>query len=172
MTTFTLDAGPIVLDELRETDLDAVFAMIGDREHFRYFPSPYTRADAAAWIERQRERYRADGFGLWAIRRKETGEFLGDAGPIRRTIDGVPEVEVGWHLLRRHTGRGYATMAGGAAARWAFATLGVPRVVSLVRPENEPSRRVAERLGMVPTGETLHANLVHLVYVLEAPKSA
>lgn len=157
------------LDELTPADLPALFEMLGDREHFRYFPKPFTRDDAADWIEKCRARYRADGCGMWAVRLRDTGELVGDAGPMVRSVDGVPEVELGWHLLRRHTGHGYATEAARAAARWAFATLRPPRVIALVRPENGPSRAVAERLGMRAERTTLHAELVHLVYALPAP---
>lgn len=168
-TPFSLETFRLVLDELRDGDLDAIAEMLLDREHFRYFPHPFTREDAARWIARWQERYRADGLGLWAVRLRETGELVGDAGALRRPLDGVPEVELGWHLLRRHAGRGYATEAAAAVARWAFATLGVPRVIALVRAENAPSRAVAERLGMVAERTTVHADLPHLVYVLERP---
>jgi RimJ/RimL family protein N-acetyltransferase len=166
---FSLFTERLVLDELTDADRDAVFAMLGDREHFRFFPQAFTRADAATWIERCRERYRRDGCGFWAVRLRSTGELVGDAGPCLRTVDGVPEVELGWHLLRRHSGHGFATEAAAAAARWAFATLRAPRAIALIRPENLPSRAVAERLGMAAERTTLHADLPHLVYVLPAP---
>ena len=148
-------------------DLDALHAILGDAEMMRYYPAPFTREQARAWIVDNLRRYRDDGFGLWVMESKETGEFLGNCGPAVRFPGGVREVEVGWHVHRDHQRQGYATEAGAACCRWVFEVLGRDRVISLVRPENVPSRRVAEKLGMEVEKEVIYGStnpLPHLVY--------
>ena len=72
--------------------------------------------------------------------------------------------EVGWLLHRKFWKRGYATEAATRIRRYAENTLGYAEVISLVRPENEPSQAVARRIGMHVIGETLFASLPHLVF--------
>ena len=100
-----------------------------------------------ARIERQLERYEHDGFGLLAIEDRATGEVIGDCGPTVQEADGEPYVELGWHVLASRQRQGIATEAGRACRDAAFAVLDEPFPISLIRPENVPSRRVAEKLG-------------------------
>ena len=87
------------------------------------------------------------GFAHWAIELRDTGEFIGRAGPWRP--ESWPALEVGWTIDPRHQGRGYATEAGRVALRCAWEDLGADRVISLVRPGNAASAAVARKLGGV-----------------------
>jgi hypothetical protein len=44
---------------------------------------------------------------------------------------------------------GFATEAAKAARDWLFERFPLPRAASFIRPDNHPSKRVAERLGAV-----------------------
>ena len=73
---------------------------------------------------------------------------------------------MGWALRREFWGRGYATEAARVALDYAFTELGQPRVISLIRPENDRSIAVAARLGMTRHGETdLNGNAA-LIYAI------
>ena len=148
-------------------DLDPLLEILGDAETMRFYPAPFTRDRTRAWIERNQQRYAEDGFGLWAVEDRRTGEFVGDCGPTWQPVDDVPYVEIGWHVRRDLWGRGIAPEAGVACRGWAFANLDVERLISLIRPENLQSRRVAEKLGMTVWRETIHSDLPHLVYAIE-----
>lgn len=144
----TLETPRLTLNLLREDDADALSAVLGDAHSMRYYPAPLTLDDTRAWIGRQLASYAEHGHGLWAVRLNTTGELIGDTGLIVQDIDGVREIEVAWHIHPAHQRRGYATEAGTASVTYAFQTLGLPHVISLIRPENLPSQRVAEKLGM------------------------
>ena len=118
------------------------------------------------WIDRNRQRYREDGFGLWGLVLKETGDLVGDTGLTIQTVDGEDLVEVGWHVHRGMQRRGLATEAGRASVDHGFGALGLDRIISLIRPENVPSWRVAEKLGMTVWKETDRAHYRHRVYLL------
>ena len=90
--------------------------------------------------------WREHGFGFWMVEWRDSGDFLGEAG--LQHFDGGSEVEVGYYLTRRAWGRGVATEAGAAALEFGFRTLGLERIVAVVRPENEGSKRVLTKLGL------------------------
>ena len=108
-----------------------------------------------------------DGVGLWALVLKATGEMVGDCGIIRQEIEGESLYEIGYHLRRDLWGQGLATEAATACRDWGFAHLGVNRLISLIRPENVPSQRVAERNGMTIWKEIEWRGLRHYVYAIE-----
>jgi [ribosomal protein S5]-alanine N-acetyltransferase len=151
------------------SDVEAMLAVLGDRESMRFYPAPFDREATLAWIDRQLERYERDGYGLLAIEDRATGEVIGDCGPTVQEADGGTYVELGWHVLASRQRRGIATEAGAACRDAAFAELGTPFVISLIRPENTPSRRVATKLGFDIWRGTIRAGWGHLIYRLDRP---
>lgn len=98
---------------------------------------------------------------------KSAGELIGDCGLTKQNVDGHDEVEIGYHVRRDHWGRGYATEAARACRDYGFAHLPVERLISLIRPENIPSRRVVEKNGMKIWKETMWRGIHHYVYAFE-----
>jgi RimJ/RimL family protein N-acetyltransferase len=154
------------LRRFRPEDADAVFAIIGDRVAMQFYPKTFGREDAKQWIVRNQRRYRDDGYGLFAVTLKDSEEVIGDCGIIKQNIEGETAMEVGYHFRRDQWGHGYATEAARACMELAFETFGADKVISLIRPENVPSRRVAERNGMKLEREVVHYGLPHLVYAM------
>lgn len=151
------------------SDLDAMERVLGDPVSMRWYPAPFDRAATKQWIERWLDRYDSQGTGLLAIEDLESGEVVGDCGPAVMEVDGEPMLELGWHVLRARQRRGIATEAGAACRDWAFANLEAPFLISMIRPENVASRRVAEKLGFEIWRGTIRARWGHLVYRLDAP---
>jgi RimJ/RimL family protein N-acetyltransferase len=162
----------LLLREFTLQDADALALVLSDPETMRYYPAPYDRAGVEQWIERNRDRYRNDGVGLWAMELKETRGLVGDCGVILQHVEGDLLYEIAYHLRRDCWGRGLATEAAIACRDWAFMHLKTDRLISLIRPENLPSRRVAERSGMVLWKEVNWHGLCHLVYSIEREPSA
>jgi RimJ/RimL family protein N-acetyltransferase len=118
----------------------------------------WTLEDARDAISRMRRHWEWFGFGLFSVVRKEDERTLGRVGllawdPSRWTnglwerVDEPWETEIGWTLGREFWGRGFATEAAIACRDWAFGSLGVGRLISLIAPMNAASIRVAEKLG-------------------------
>ena len=162
-----LETPRLLLRHYVPADADALSEVLCDRENMRYYPNPFERADVEAWIEKCLRRYREDGIGRWALVLKPDGKFAGDCGLVPQQVDGATEIEVGYALARIYQGQGLATEAARACLDYAFSNLGLQRVISLIRPENLPSRRVAERNGMSVEKETIFVGLPHLVYVAQ-----
>ncbi len=142
-----LETERLLLRALGPRDLDAYAAMYADPEVMRFLEHGRPLDRGAAWrsMAVHLGHWRLRGYGQWALVERSSGELVGRAGLWQP--EGWPGLEVGWLLARRHWGRGFATEAGGAAVAYAFEVVGVDRVVSLIRPENGASIRVAERLG-------------------------
>ncbi len=134
------------LRRLTLADTDDLLEVLGDPVAMRYYPAPKDRDAVGAWIRWAMDSYEANGFGLWAIERITDGAFLGDCGPMLQPVanDWLPEI--GYHLLRREWGHGYATEVARACLAWVFEETAFDRACSIVHPENLPSRRVAERI--------------------------
>ena len=156
--------------ELVEADLDALAAILGDRETMRFYRRPWSRDDVRAWIERNRRSYEAHGFGVWALELTATGELAGDCGLLVQHVDGRDEVEIGYHVKRELWRQGLATEAACAAREYAFGRAGVTRVVSLITPENLPSQGVARKVGMRLEKEVVWHDRPVLVFALERPR--
>ena len=166
----TLETVRLLLEELVPGDLDFVATMLGHPEVSRYYGRRFERKDAQVWLERQLERYRRDGHGLWLVRERATGEKVGQVGLALQQVEAALLPEIGWLLHRPHWGRGYATEAGAATRDAAFSRWGYSQVISLIRPENTPSQRVAERIGMKPTRRVEFHGFAHIVFSCAAPQ--
>lgn len=103
---FALDTERLRLRPYRREDVGELADMFADPEHMRFYPGPFTSEQMQAWVDRQLERYRQDGFGLWVIEDRTTGGILGTAGPTIQVVEDVREVELGWHVRPGHKGRG------------------------------------------------------------------
>jgi [ribosomal protein S5]-alanine N-acetyltransferase len=172
----------LLLREFTAQDADALALVLSDPETMRYYPAPCDRTGVEQWIERNRQRYQADGVGLWAMELIKTPDFeaqdsevrgsdyqkmIGDCGITRQQVEGEYLYEIGYHLRRDFWGQGLATEAAIACRDWAFAHLKTERLISLIRPENLPSRRVAERVGMTIWKEVNWRGLTHYVYSIK-----
>jgi RimJ/RimL family protein N-acetyltransferase len=132
--------------EFRDDDLDDVVAMFGDPQARRFYPEMDTPEACRGWVEWSKRNYRDHGFGLWALEGLSSGEFLGDCGLTYQPVEGDRLLELGYHLLAEHRGKGLVTEAGRACLDYAFGQLAAPMVCSTVHPENAPSMAVAGRL--------------------------
>jgi RimJ/RimL family protein N-acetyltransferase len=131
---------------MTDDDLDSMAAMLGDPDVMTFYASPKSRAETQGWIDWSKNNYAQYGFGLWVVETLD-GEFVGDCGLTWQQVDGVRMLEVGYHVRRDLQGNGYATEAASACREYAE-QLGQPNLVAIIHPENVPSQRVAEKIGL------------------------
>lgn len=159
-----LETPRLLLREMTPSDIDFIAAMMAHPEVNRYYERRFTRAESETWLDRQLERYRRDGKGLWLAVERVSGQPVGQIGLALQDIDGQRQPEIGWLLDRPYWGRGYATEAGAATRDAAFNQWGYDHVISLIRPVNLPSQRVALRLGMRETRRVQFHGYEHCVF--------
>jgi ribosomal-protein-alanine N-acetyltransferase len=168
-STAVIETGRLLLRPFDRNDVEELYSVLGDPETMTYYPAAFSFKETETWVRANIERFERDGTGLWAIEDRATGEFLGDCGLVHQIVDGEGELEVGWHVKRSRWGQGIAPEAGAAFRDRAFGALGFKRIISIIRPDNIQSRRVAEKLGMAVEKETAFGSMGwrHFIYVLE-----
>jgi RimJ/RimL family protein N-acetyltransferase len=146
-----LETERLVLQGWSAAARDALVALNADPLVMKFFPSVQSPADTHALVDRIEAEQAEHGFGLWAVRRRDTDDFVGFTGLHVMAADRplAGEVEVGWRLARSAWGHGFATEAARAALAYGFGTAGLDDVMSMTAQINVRSWRVMERLGMV-----------------------
>jgi RimJ/RimL family protein N-acetyltransferase len=150
---------------------------MGDFEVFAAdMADPVTRAHLSGPLDRRMAwrifsaatgSWMLNGAGWWAVELRATGEFLGTVGVFFRDTD--TELEIGWSMVRRFWGQGFASEAAGAALHFAFETRQAPRVVAHIDAPNLASIRVSQRLGMRHEADVDFYGTVVGRYVIERP---
>lgn len=157
----------LLLRELRQTDYDALAAILMDEETMYAYEGAFTAEETQEWLDRQLGRYREHGFGLWAVCLADGGEMIGQCGLSMQSWNGRELLEVGYLFNRRFWHRGYAVEAARACMEYAFDVLGAPSVCSIIRDTNEASQNVARRNGMALAERwTKHYRGVDMPHVL------
>jgi RimJ/RimL family protein N-acetyltransferase len=154
MTTIPRLTTPrLLLREFQERDFDAYATMMADPMVARYLSNgqPLTRADAWRQMAMFAGHWALRGFGVWAVEERATGAFIGRIGCLEP--EGWPGFEIAYTLARPFWGRGYASEGAAAALRFAREELHRERIISIIRPGNAGSIRVAEGLGAVAERE-------------------
>lgn len=154
MTMPGLSTERLTLRGWRDDDLDALAAIDSDPDVMRYIGvgSVRTRDETAAAIAAMRRGWNEQEFWIFATERRDTGELAGSVGlAIPRFLPQIlPAGEIGWRLGRGHWGLGFATEAAREVMRFAFADVGLDRLVSICHLDNHASVRVMTKLGMRP----------------------
>lgn len=169
--TNVLRTARVVLREVTQADLEVLAAMMADKDQMRMYPRLRTKTETQAWIDRATHLYEQRGFGFWLMESAAGSEFLGYCGIRPRWVDGVEEVEMGWHTMKDVWNQGLATHAAAACRDHAFTNLGIPRLVALIDPDNPPSMRVAIKISMRFEKEAVVDDWACLVYSVERNES-
>jgi ribosomal-protein-alanine N-acetyltransferase len=170
MDTVVLETARLILRHFSPDDLDDLAAIQADPDVMRYIGhgAVKTRQETAAMMEfafidnrhawpiqtlarvpqLTRAIERNAHFSLWATVYKPDNKLIGRCGLLSWDLDGRKEVEVGYVLAKSHWGRGIATEAARASRDYGFDVLGFDRLISVIRPDNLASQRVAEKNGM------------------------
>jgi len=144
----TLQTERLTLRMLRDDDLDGYAELYADVEAARYIGGggrALSRAEAWRNMAMVVGHWQLRGYGMWAAVETRSQAFVGRIGFINP--EGWPGFELGWALVPRYRGLGYATEGARAALEYAFRDLDRDHVISLIHPDNTRSLRVAERLG-------------------------
>ena len=150
----TLETPRLTLRGWRPDDFEAYAELLADPDSARFITftgRPYSKAQAWAEMAFLTGHWQMLGYGMFVVEERETGDFLGRAGPLQP--HGWPGFEIAWALTAGARGKGYATEAAQAAIDWSFTSLSIERIISIIHPANQASQSVARRLGEVRTNE-------------------
>ncbi|OLF53965.1 GNAT family N-acetyltransferase [Pseudomonas chlororaphis] len=136
-------------------DLEIAQSIHGDPRTQRYNPAGPDSRDGIrhklqGWIQHWQEQ----GFGYWLVcERAQPERALGFGGIMQGRFGERRGLNLYFRFAVDAWGRGYANEMANAALHLAFHGLHAPQVIGLVRPDNLPSRRALERLGLTRDGE-------------------
>ena len=106
-----------------------------------------TTADAERWMsEKVLPSYTRYGFGFYLVELKESSVPLGICGLVKREV--LDDPDVGYAILTRHSGNGYAYEAAAAVMTYGRKTLGLRRIIGVTSAKNAASIRILEKLGL------------------------
>ena len=131
--------------------IPALTEFFGDPVNTTFLPNPKMLSKeerANELITIILNRYKENGSGLQGLILKDTGEFIGMCGLLRQDVGGKEEIEVGYHLLRKYWGKGYATEAAQKFRDIGFQDKWADTIISIIHPLNFASKNVARRNGM------------------------
>ena len=161
-----LKTARLTLRPFREEDVDLLAELMANLDFMRFSLGPKTREQTAAFLENVIGWHRAGLPSPFAVVIRSDGVLVGYCGFLHQEVDGEKEIEIGYRLHPDYWNRGIATEAARKVRDHAFGDLELPRVISLIYPDNVASRRVAEKIGMLFERQTVFKGLPTLVFAL------
>ena len=148
-----LETKRLYLRRLKQSDLPELRVFFQDKQVMAAWEHIFSDEEIGAWIAENLRRYREDGTSYHAVVERSTGQLTGVCGILAEEADGVSRMGLGYIFRRDRWGRGYAFESASACMEYASKVLRLPEITVQIRPDNLPSRRLAERLGMTVHGE-------------------
>jgi ribosomal-protein-alanine N-acetyltransferase len=150
----SLETSRLILRAMQATDLDDLLLVFSDPKVMAAFDTePFDRPQMAQWLQRNLDHQAQYGYGLFSVILKADQTLVGDCGLEMMEVDHTQVAELGYDFRSDYWHRGLATEAAAAVRDYAFQTLGLSQLISLIRMGNRASQRVAEKIGMQRTSE-------------------
>jgi ribosomal-protein-alanine N-acetyltransferase len=171
----TLETLRLTLRPFCEEDIDRMAELFANPNFMRFSLGVFTkREQTAAFIEKVigwdragiPSQFAVIARGESELRTECSGTLLGYCGFFHHPEHGIEDIEIGYRLHPDYWNRGFATEGARAVRDHGFRDLKLVRLISLVHPENIPSRRVAEKNGMIMEKEITFRGFPTLVFVI------
>lgn len=149
MQSVIIETKRLQLREMTFSDMEALSSILQDESVMYAYNGAFTYEETFAWMQKQLQRYREHGFGLWGMFLKGTGEMIGQCGITMQKYNGKQVPEIGYLLAYKYWHKGYATEAATACCEYGFNVLHFDALYSIIRDTNIASQNVALRNGMI-----------------------
>lgn len=148
MKRITLETNRLRLREMTLADMCALSSILQDEKVMYAYNGAFSEEETLAWMQKQLQRYKDYGFGLWGVFLKTTEEMIGQCGITMQEYKAAQVPEIGYLLAYKHWHKGYAVEAAAACREYGFNVLNFNALYSIVRDTNTASQNVALRNGM------------------------
>lgn len=166
-----LETERLYLREMEQTDFEALCKILQDEDTMYAYEGAFSDDEVHEWLDRQIAHYQKWGFGLWAVVLKKTDEMIGQCGLTMQPWKETEVLEIGYLFERLYWHNGYAIESAKACKKYAFETLNVTEVYSIIRYTNISSQNVAIRNGMTIKDKWIKhyrgVDMPHYRYVVE-----
>lgn len=163
-----LDTERLFLREMKQNDFQDLAEILQNPRVMYAYEHDFSDNDVQAWLDRQIERYKKYGFGLWAVVLKDTNEMIGQAGLTMQPYKNMEVLEIGYLLKEKFWHYGYAREAAMGCKKYAFENLNRAKVYSIIKSDNLASMKIAESIGMIKEDEFItqyyNGEMLHFLY--------
>ncbi len=172
----TLNTERLILRPLQDGDEVALMPVFGDPDVMQFGDLVSDQTEVASWVHSKVEQAANSGHAVMLVTERGTGDALGYCGLFdEEDLDGKPEVEVGYRLVKAAWGNGFATEAVKKVLEHAHQQLGLDRIVAMIDPGNTASANVATKVGMAPEKEIImpgydHPDILYVSRVSDSEK--
>jgi len=157
----------LILRSFREEDVDVMAQLFANPNFMRFSLGVFTeRKQTIAFIEKVMDWDRAGIPSQFAVVPRGQDAIIGYCGFFYHPEHGIEDIEIGYRLHPDYWNRGLITEAARAVRDYGFRDRKLSRVISLIHPENVPSRRVAEKNGMTVEKKITFRGFPTLVYAI------
>ena len=143
-----LETKRLILREMTDDDFESLKKVITDPLNMKYCYTEPNDEYVLKWLNWCKDSYAKNGFGLWAVVLKETGEMIGDTGVSMQFIDEAWRPEIGYHLRIDQHNKGYGKEAALAVRDYFFNHFSFDEVSSYMEKDNIAPCNIAEANGM------------------------
>lgn len=172
MTLF-LETKNLIINAPELSDFNNLYALQTDADVMKYIGQGVrTETEVMEGLQKAITHYQKHQFSLGCVFEKESKAFIGRAGLIYLAYDeSQPDIEVGYALTKQAWNKGYGTELARALIQWGFVHLTVKKLVGVINPRNERSRRVLEKVQMSYVGRDYYWNNEVALYEIHEPYS-
>lgn len=170
--TIHLETERLIMRDLMEEDAPGMFEMDSDAEVHAFLGNkPIATFEEAENIIRSiQKQYVENGIGRWAVVEKDSGEFVGWSG-FRFITDVVNDrtgyYDLGYRILKKHWGKGYASETAMASLNFGFSELGFDEIVGIADVAHSASNVILKKVGLIKKNEFLYDGTLHNFYSLK-----
>lgn len=143
-----LETERLYLREMTMSDFIEIAQILQNKEVMYAYEHAFSDQEVFVWINKQIQRYKEDGYGLWAMIEKKSGKLIGQCGITKQQLNDQEVLEIGYLLNQSYWHQGYASEAANACKMYGFTHLNVEILYSIIRDNNIASINVAKRNGM------------------------
>jgi [ribosomal protein S5]-alanine N-acetyltransferase len=161
-----LEMPRLILRPFREKDVERFAELMANHDFMRFSLGPYTNEQTQRVLQKFLSWNQAGLPSQFAVIFRGNNELIGYCGFLHQEVDGRNEIEIGYRLHPDYWNRGLASEAAQVVRDHAFRDLNLPKVISLIHPDNIASRRVAEKNGMKIERETVFRGFPTLVFAI------
>lgn len=136
-------------------DVPAILSIEGDPKTNKFRPAGPMKdlSEAKETLERWRNNWATHGYGYWAVVLQSESEVIGIGGIRSELWKGREVLNLYYRFSPKAWGHGYARELAETAVKMAAELLPDLLLVARIRPVNIPSRKVAERVGLIHSPE-------------------
>ncbi len=145
-------------------DVDQLLLIFSDPEAMKYFNVVFDRKRMENWVNDNLDHQKRYGYSLYSVILRSNDELIGDCGLETDEIEGNKIVGIGYDFRREYWNKGYATEAAAAIRDYGFSHFNFDKLSAWINPENVPSKRVAEKIGMRVESTVLRGGKPYMLY--------